>query len=105
MPAAPRDCLEPRYRSPARDLLVQPAVVVAAVRQAPAPAPVPDAQQQQQRRAELADREQGTYNAARGNLSALRAYINACTVCAFEADARGEISRLQTADQEERTYN
>ena len=72
---------------------------------APAPAPVPDAQQQQQRRAELADREQRTYNAARGNLSALRAYVNACTVCAFEADARSEISRLQTADQEERTYN
>jgi hypothetical protein len=72
---------------------------------APAPAPVPDARQQQQRRAELADREQRTYNAARGNLSALRAYVNACTVCAFEADARSEISRLQTADQEERTYN
>jgi len=33
----------------------------------------PDAEKQ--RRAELADREQRTYNAAQGNLSALRAYV------------------------------
>jgi hypothetical protein len=69
---------------------------------APAPTPTPDPQKQ---RAELADREQRTYNGARGNLSALQAYVNTCTVCAFAGDARSEISKLQTSDQEERTYN
>jgi hypothetical protein len=68
----------------------------------PAPAPVPDAGQRQ---ADLTEREQRTYNAARGNLAALRAYVNSCTVCAFQATARSEISKLQTADQEERTYS
>jgi hypothetical protein len=68
----------------------------------PTPTPAPDSQKQ---RAELADREQRTYNTARGNLSALQAYVNTCTVCAFAGDARSEISKLQAADQEERTYN
>ncbi len=30
--------------------------------------------------------------------------MTSCRVCAFEADARGEISKLEAADQEERTY-
>jgi hypothetical protein len=68
----------------------------------PAPAPASDAGQRQ---ANLAEREQRTYNAARGNLAALTAYVTSCTVCAFQAAARSEISKLQTADQEERTYN
>jgi hypothetical protein len=69
----------------------------------PAPTSAPDTAQQQ-RRAD-ADREQRTYNAARGNLSALRAYVNTCTVCAFEGVAHSEITKLQTAEQDEGAYN
>ncbi len=61
----------------------------------PAPAPAPDP----------AEREQRVYNAAHGNLAALRAYVNSCTVCTYAPAARSEISKLETADQEERTYN
>jgi hypothetical protein len=78
-------------------------VVVTKVKEQPRPpvpatptAPTPDT---------LADREQRTYNAARGNLGALRAYVNSCTVCAFQVAARSEIAKLETADQEERAYN
>jgi len=81
---------------------VTPAIPPPVAPSTPSPAPAPDPQKQ---RAELADREQRTYNAARGNLSALQAYVNSCTVCAFATDARSEIGRLQTAAQEERTYN
>jgi hypothetical protein len=31
--------------------------------------------------------------------------VNSCTVCAYIADARREINELETAEQEERTYN
>lgn len=68
--------------------------------QVPAP---PDAAAQHL--AELTAREQQTYDAARGNVSALRAYVNGCTVCAHESAAHSEITRLQTADEEERSYN
>ena len=68
----------------------------------PSPAPAPDTQQQGQ---ELADREQRTYNAARGDLAALRTYVNSCAVCAYIADARREISQLENAEQEQRIYN
>jgi hypothetical protein len=51
----------------------------------------------------LTDREQRTYNAAHGNLAALKAYVNSCTVCAYIADAQREISQLENAQQEERT--
>jgi hypothetical protein len=47
-------------------------------------------QQQEQR-----DREQQQYYQARGDLAALRAYLNSCPVCAFAAEARAEISRLE----------
>jgi hypothetical protein len=93
--------------------LVAIAVIVVAIRPnqqfsaptapVPSPAPAPDTTQQQ--RQEIADREQRTYIAARGNPAALRTYVNSCTVCAYIADARREINELETAEQEERTYN
>jgi hypothetical protein len=58
-----------------------------------------------QRLAELTARERETYDAARGNVATLRAYVNGCTVCAYESAARAEIARLQMADQEEHSYN
>ena len=55
--------------------------------------------------AELTARERQTYDAARGNVVALRTYVNGCTVCAYESAARGEIRQLQMADQEEHSYS
>jgi hypothetical protein len=86
-------------------------VVVAKVKEQPQPAsttasknpePAPDAGQPQQ--ADLADQEQRAFNAAQGNLSALQAYVNTCTVCAFAPAARGEIASLEAAEQEEQVY-
>lgn len=61
--------------------------------------------ERQRQRTELADREQRGYSAAKGNLAALRAYVNTCTICAYESDARSEITKLDGAEQEERTYS
>jgi len=55
--------------------------------------------------ADLVEREQQAYAAAHGNLSALKSYVNGCTVCSFRAAARDEISKLETTQQEEQTYN
>jgi hypothetical protein len=41
----------------------------------------------------------------RGTASALRAYLNSCTICAFASPARSEISKLETASQEANAYN
>lgn len=57
------------------------------------------------RLAVLTAREQLDYSAARGNLAALQAYVNTCTICAYQAAARSEIATFQTSQQEERTYN
>jgi hypothetical protein len=73
--------------------------------QTPAPQTPAPADPAAQRLAELTARERQTYDAARGNVAALRAYVNGCTVCAYEAAARGEIARMQTTEQEERSYN
>jgi len=72
---------------------------------APAPQTPAPADAAAQRLAELTARERQTYDDARGNVTALRAYVNGCTVCAYETAARGEIARLQTTDQEERSYS
>jgi serine/threonine protein kinase len=50
------------------------------------------------------DREQQTYNSARGSLSALRSYVNSCQVCAYKIAAQSEIQQLELADQERQTY-
>src|SRR5262249_26787939 len=63
--------------------------------QAAGPAPqTPAPTEAAPRLAELTARERQTYDAARGNVVALRAYVNGCTVCAYEGAARGEIGRL-----------
>jgi len=56
-------------------------------------------------RLETDQQEEQTYNAARGNLSALKNYVNGCTVCIFQTAARSEISKLETTEQDERAYN
>jgi hypothetical protein len=72
-----------------------PVAPTAATAATPASPPAPDP----------TEREQRAYNAARGNLAALKSYVNGCTVCAFQTPARNEISRLEAAQQEEQTYN
>ena len=54
--------------------------------------------------ADLVEREQQAYAAAHGNLSALKSYVNGCTVCSFRAAARDEINKLETMEQEDRMY-
>jgi hypothetical protein len=71
----------------------------------PAPQTSAPTEAEAQRLAELTARERETYDAARGNVATLRAYVNGCTVCAYESAARAEITRLQMADQEEHGYN
>jgi hypothetical protein len=70
----------------------------------PAPTAIP-APYAAARLAVLTAREQLDFGAARGNLSALQAYLNTCTICAYQAAARSEIARLQTSQEEQRTYN
>jgi hypothetical protein len=60
----------------------------------------------------MAQREQQAYNAARGNLPALRGYVGTCQVCAFKAAAQTEIQQLEEAarqaaraDREQQAYN
>lgn len=52
------------------------------------------------RSAYIAGRERRTYEAARGNVDALAAYLNDCELCAFGDAARAEASRLRTATEE-----
>jgi hypothetical protein len=92
----------PPPRSPPPVVATTPAPIA---QPAPTATPAPDAAAlAAARQGVQIAREQLAYGAARGNLSALQAYVNTCTVCAYQVAARSEIATLQTA-QEERTYN
>jgi hypothetical protein len=83
----------------------QPPTPVAPTPTTRTPRPMPPADTPQQQRQTDADREQRAYNAAHGDLRALKAYVDSCVACAYAPDARQEISKLETAEEEERTYN
>ena len=54
--------------------------------------------------AQSVERERQAYYSARGNLAALRQYVETCTSCPFESEARTEIRKLAAADEDERMY-
>jgi len=64
-----------------------------------------EAAEKARRQAELAQQEERTYNSARGNIAALRAYTDTCKLCAFDTAVRAEIGRLEAAAQEEQSYS
>jgi hypothetical protein len=48
----------------------------------------------QQERAARVEAEQRTYNAARGDQTALESYVEQCEICTFKNEAREEIARI-----------
>jgi hypothetical protein len=71
----------------------QPIPPAAPIATAPVPVsgPAPDIALRQRQA------ETERYNAARGNIAALKAYVNNCAICAYASAAKTEISRLETA--------
>jgi hypothetical protein len=56
----------------------------------------PHQQKQQRKQADLAASERRTYDAARGDSTALRAYLDNCRICEYQAAARSELATLTT---------
>jgi hypothetical protein len=67
-------------------------------------APSADHHSEELRQPERVDREQRSYNAARGNRGALQGYIESCEICTHREAALQEKARLDAADREERIY-
>jgi hypothetical protein len=67
-------------------------------------APSADHYSEELRKSERVDREQRSYNAARGKRGALQGYIESCEICTYREAALQENARLDAADREERIY-